>query len=374
MTAEIEPLRWAAGYAAIGLVVHPCCPPTHGCPTPGKVPWNLRTGRPLGGWQAAAVPTPEETAGWLATPSGRAANIGANTGHGLAWLDVDGPEGEVDLRDVLGPEPPATWEYRRGDHSRRLIYAVDMPHIPTIGGDAGHAGLRIMGEGGQCVPPPSLHLSGQRYAWVPGRMPKDGTAALAPASLVERLRAALKPAPPILPVTAPASVPERLSRRMQAVLRDGPAADPIRYPSRSEAEHACVWSLIRAGYDDGEILAILLAQPWIAAMRSNPAKRLQGEVARALAAGARPDTLEPMAFASAAAAFRALPLPVRRLLADEQAPKRRRAGMAQAARLGTPQEALVAFALARNGGDVEEARSLARWAARKAQGGASHAS
>lgn len=364
------PLQWAAGYAALGLVVHPCCPPDHGCATPGKVPWDVRTGRHLSGWQAAPVPIPEDITGWLATPRGRTANVGANTGHGLVWLDVDGPEGEEDLQNLLGTERPVTWEYRRGDRSRRLIYVVvGIPHIPTVGGDAGHAGLRLMGDGGQCVLPPSMHLSGERYTWVPGHAPKDAPAAVAPGALVERLKAALKPAAPAMPPVAPVSAPERLSRHAEAVLRDGPAADPARYASRSEAVQSVIWSLLRAGYGDGEILGTLLGQPWIVEMRSNPAKWIEGEISRAHAAGARPDTLEPMPSSTAAAAFTRLPAAVRLALASDN-PKRRMAGAVEAARLGLPAEALCAFEAARNGGDVQEARSVARWAARKAGGAA----
>ncbi len=360
------PLRWSALYADLGLAVHPACPPDHDCHTPGKIPFDPRTGRHAAGWQTAQPPTPGAVAGWLAAPHGLRANLGCLTGRGLAWLDIDGEQGETDLRALLGPTPPPTWEYRRGAGSRRLVYRVDgMQRIPTVGGDAGHQGLRIMGDGGQCVLPPSLHASGQRYEWVPGRMPKDGPPAAAPAALLERLKAALRPEPPPLASSTTAAVPERLSRHAQAVLRAGPAADPARYPSRSEALHSVLWSLIRAGYGDGEVLATLLAQPWVVAMRTNAPRWLQGEIARAHADGARPDTLEPMPSAAAAEVFRKLPARVRLALASEK-PKRRLAGAVEAARLGVPLEALCAFSAAVNGGDVQEARSVARWAIKKA--------
>lgn len=367
---EVSPLRWAAGYAALGLAVHPCCPPSHGCdrpggpPSAGKIPFDVNTGRHAGGWQRAEVPSPEVCAGWLAAPHGRRANIGALTGRGLVWLDIDGEQGEADIRALLGPTPPPTWEYRRGEHSRRLIYHVaDMERIPTIGGDAGHAGLRIMGDGGQCVLPPSLHISGEWYEWVEGHRPKDGPPAEAPTALLERLRAALKPTLPELPTTPRVAIPERLSRHAEAVLRDGPAADP-KYASRSEAVQAVVWSMIRAGYGDGEVVATLLAQRWITEMRRNAPRWLQAEVTRARADGAHPDTLEPMPSALAATVFRRLPARVRLALASEK-PKRRLAGAVEAAKLGASVEALAAFSAAVNGGDVQEARSVARWATRK---------
>ena len=365
---ETAPLRWAAGYAALALVVHPCCPPSHGCQTPGKVPCDPATGRHASGWQAAAVPTPETCRRWLTAPHGPTANIGALTGRGLVWLDIDGQKGEDALAALLGPQAAPTWEYRRGDHSRRLIYRVDgMQRIPTSGGDAGHAGLRIMGDGGQAVLPPSLHVSGERYAWVPGHRPKDGLPAPAPAPLLERLRASLRSAAPDLPTTPPVAVPERLSRHAEAVLHEGPASDPARYPSRSEAVQSVVWSMIRAGHSDGAILGTLLGQPWVAAMRGNPQRWLQGEVARAHAAGARPDTLEPMRPEAAAEVFRSLPAGVRLALASSN-PKRRMAGAVEAAKRGEPVEALCAFAAATGGGDVQEARAVARWAAWAAQG------
>ena len=73
-----------------------------------------------------------------------------------------------------------------------------------------------------------------------------------------------------------------------------------------------------------------------------------------------------MADAGAAAVFGGLPAEVRRLLADPEKARRRRVGMVKAAWLGVSDEALVAFAVARNGGDLADARRLATWAVRAA--------
>ncbi len=49
----------------------------------------------------------------------------------------------------------------------------------------------------------------------------------------------------------------RLSPWMQRVIREGRAADPVRYPSRSDADFA----MVRAGFSDDEIVAVFAANP-----------------------------------------------------------------------------------------------------------------
>ena len=83
------------------------------------------------------------------------------------------------------------------------------------------------------------------------------------------------------------------------------------------------------------------------------------------------DDTPPMPAEQAAAVFADLPSNVQHLIADPEQAKRRKAGLVEAARLGTPRAALIAFALRRNGGDIDDARGLARWAIEK--GGAPHA-
>ena len=87
------------------------------------------------------------------------------------------------------------------------------------------------------------------------------------------------------------------------------------------------------------------------------------------------DDTPPMAAEQAAVLFANLPQDVQDLIRDPDHAGRRKAGLLQAARLGTPRAALIAFALRRNGGDLDDARGLARWAVSVAdRGGAARAS
>lgn len=299
-----RPLDTAAAYADIGLRVLPLCGPTHRCKDPGKRPWDPVSQSHMIGWQRRGVPTAADVDSWIAGAGADRANLGCLTGHGLAWLDVDGPEGEAQLRAILGPNPVATWEFRRGSDSRRLIYAVpkDEP-VPTIGGDAGHAGLRVLGDGAQSVVPPSRHQSADLYAWTPGQDPwAFGLAAPAPAPLLEllRSRATKGKASPAAIVSAPFAVPtgvdfadltavrELLPEHLRGVLDRGLAACPGRYPSRSEAVFALVGSIIASGVHDQVGAAVLASRPWLAARYGrNPLGDLMREFARARAKGSK---------------------------------------------------------------------------------------
>lgn len=357
-------LAAATAYAAAGFAVHPCCGPDHGCATPGKVPLDPTTGRHAGAWQTHGIPTAAEIAAWRRAPHGPGANLGALTGCGRVWCDIDGPAGEQRLREILGGDPPPTWEYRRGSESRRLIYTVELAPVPTEGRDAGHAGLRLMGDGGQAVLPPSLHVSGDRYCWVEGRTPRQGAPTAAPAALVEHLRGvaarkarAATVAPPVTVAT-----PERLSRRVQDLIDAGAPEG-----QRSEALATIETAMVAAGYGDDDIIAALLARPWIGAMRPNMERWLTMDLRRLRATGARPDVLDPAPAADAGAAFARLTVRTQGQFAGDG--KARARGAVEAVRAGLTVEQVCTVLLATGDGDLDEARGLARWAARAAAGG-----
>jgi hypothetical protein len=94
------------------------------------------------------------------------ANVGIVTGapSGIVVIDIDGPDGEDSLKaleGIYGPLPP-TLEARTG-RGRHLYYKTNMMRCPT-----GRLGLGIdfKGDGGFVVAPPSIHDSGQSYAWI----------------------------------------------------------------------------------------------------------------------------------------------------------------------------------------------------------------
>ena len=156
------------GWAALAL-----CPPGHRgvtgwhratCQSPGK--------RPLGrwkGWQSRPPTLEELAAQWEAVPG---ANVGVVTGRvsGLVGIDVDGPEGERLLREASGDEgtPDAlTFRTARGI---RLLYALEPgTTVRTWSIRRDGSEVKVLGEGGLTVMPPSRHACGVLYQWARSR-------------------------------------------------------------------------------------------------------------------------------------------------------------------------------------------------------------
>jgi len=109
------------------------------------------------------------------------ANIGIVTGavSDLVVLDVDPQHGGAESLAALerrhGPLPP-TVEAVTGGGGRHFYFLHPGGSVRNKVGLA--PGLDLRGDGGLVVAPPSLHLSGRRYAWAGGRAPQD--TALAP--------------------------------------------------------------------------------------------------------------------------------------------------------------------------------------------------
>ncbi|MFZ5585977.1 MAG: DUF3987 domain-containing protein [Thermodesulfobacteriota bacterium] len=174
MAAQVSPpvrVCDALAYAVAGLPIFPCrgdkSPLTpHGCKDASVDPAQVFT------WWERFAPA--------------ALGLATGPGSGVWVLDVDAPKPgrEADGRDTLaelerqhGPLP-ATVEQRTGGGGRQLFFAwpQEGPPVRNSASRIG-PGLDVRGQGGYVVLPPSLHPSGNRYAWVPGRSP----GALAPA-------------------------------------------------------------------------------------------------------------------------------------------------------------------------------------------------
>ncbi len=114
--------------------------------------------------------------------------------------------------------------------------------------------------------PRILRVPGTRNS-KPGRPPvRSRVLELAPDVRYDlaQLEAALPPRPrPRLDVSrfSGLRLQRRLSPRMQRVIREGRSADPVRYPTRSEADFAVVCAMMRAGFSDDEIVAVFAAHP-----------------------------------------------------------------------------------------------------------------
>jgi hypothetical protein len=258
----------ALSYAARGWRVHPLHTPTitdtgarcscargFGCPDKqkGKHPR-------LSEWpEHATTDAVRIQAWWKKWPT---ANIGIVTGpqSGLAVLDIDPRNGgDVTLAQLLAhhgalPETPIVLSGGGGQHYDFLL-TDDLPSLKLDGIDFLTAGHYVLA-------PPSLHPSGQRYTWELSSEPDDVPLAPIPAWLrtlvettVQAYTAAASTLPEALPTVDLATL--RISSTIKTVITLGnKRKDP--YPSRSEALFAVETSLIRAGYDDATIAAILL--------------------------------------------------------------------------------------------------------------------
>lgn len=112
------------------------------------------------------------------------ANIGVATGGGanLTVLDVDERHGGYEsLKKV--PALPATLTSRTGGGGLHKFYLSPGFRVSNSAGKIA-AGLDIRGDGGYVVVPPSMHSSGNEYAWVE----PDANIALPPDWLIQSLR------------------------------------------------------------------------------------------------------------------------------------------------------------------------------------------
>lgn len=111
------------------------------------------------------------------------ANIGIITGEisNLIVLDVDPKHGGDDSLEELEcrfEKLPDTVEACTGSGGRHLYFAHPGGSVPNRAGLK--QGIDLRGDGGYVVAPPSLHPSGQLYAWSLGHSPDDVALAALP--------------------------------------------------------------------------------------------------------------------------------------------------------------------------------------------------
>ena len=140
-------------YAGVGLPVFPLQPR-------GKAPLVAR-----GLYAATTLPQVIE-AWWQRWPD---ANIGMPLGEpsGCWALDVDPRHGGDSSLEQLSPLPPTRVQQTGGGGIHLLYQArTDLPvRLSNAVGFAGFPGLDLKVGGGYIVVAPSVHVSGQRYAW-----------------------------------------------------------------------------------------------------------------------------------------------------------------------------------------------------------------
>jgi hypothetical protein len=196
----MSPLDAALNYASRGLPVFPVypiiescgrfackCLYTIRCENPGKHPMTRH------GLKDASTDPEDIRRRWYRAPD---ANVGIACSAERCVLDVDPRHGGDATLDALeqkhGPLP-ITWTVRTGGGG--LHYFFRSPQeirnsVSQIG-----SGLDIRGTGGYVVSPPSRHISGNYYAWMPGQALGEVPLAIMPAWLLPAEQS--KPATPV---------------------------------------------------------------------------------------------------------------------------------------------------------------------------------
>jgi hypothetical protein len=161
-----------------GITAGRCCCGNPACGSPGKHP---RVGRGL----TEASKAPEQIRAWW----GRwpTANIAVATGQtsGFFVLDVDPGHGGDESLQALEAEHgrlPHTVRSLTGGGGEHILFE----HVPGLRNSAGRIapGIDVRGDGGYVVAPPSMHISGRRYAWNVDHHPLDVPIAQAPSWLI----------------------------------------------------------------------------------------------------------------------------------------------------------------------------------------------
>jgi hypothetical protein len=166
--AHEEPLMLEAALALVqaGLTVFPlhslangaCTCKKAACPSPGKHPLTSK------GFKDATRDTSIIAAWWKRWPF---ANIGLPTGGPLHLLVIDcdprngGPTTFTELKGLFPTIPNAGIRVRTGGGGLHVYLKYSGGPLPKELAK----GIDLKGEGGYVVAPPSLHSSGQRYAF-----------------------------------------------------------------------------------------------------------------------------------------------------------------------------------------------------------------
>jgi len=154
-------LSVALGYLEQGWSVVPQCP---GEKKP-SIKWKPYQDAP---------PTAADWASWARNWPDAGLAVALGPVSNLFVIDVDGPEGHEALLAHLGTEPVAPKALSGSRRPFRYHLFFRHPSVPTKAtATPWHAKLEFRGKGGIVVIPPSLHKSGQHYAWAPGQSPAD---------------------------------------------------------------------------------------------------------------------------------------------------------------------------------------------------------
>ncbi len=130
-------------------------------------------------------------------------NIGLHVGQsGLVVIDIDPRHGGRLDQLPLAAEDLITPMAKTGGDGWHLIYRAPIGFEISNSGKDLPEGIDVRAGNGYIIAPPSLHQSGQRYTWLPGRAPWEFLTLPLPASLMPLLKVK-SAASDLLPTKAP---------------------------------------------------------------------------------------------------------------------------------------------------------------------------
>ena len=177
----------------MGFAVIPLCSSDHKgmtsshinrCKAPGKMPLVSK-------WTDITNVSHEQFKTWC--NSFPTANwgliLGQTMSYNLVGIDIDGPEGEAEWNELTKDKVvPDTIEFTTGA-GRRLIYqlpyGLETKKYKIEIEKTKHAEVAFCCQGQQTVLPPSIHYTGRRYEWVPGKSPFETDIAQAPSWIID---------------------------------------------------------------------------------------------------------------------------------------------------------------------------------------------
>jgi Virulence-associated protein E/Bifunctional DNA primase/polymerase, N-terminal/Primase C terminal 2 (PriCT-2) len=158
-----EMLEAALAYSRMSWRVFPLhtmidgkCSCGKACSSPAKHP------RTKSGFKEATDDPEQIRKWWGRYPD---ANIGIATGSGLVVVDIDGPEGAAEFKELIaanGPLPPTLIAQTGNGFHLFYLARADSPSIRS----AARGKVHVRGENGYVVGSPSKHYSGRNYQWI----------------------------------------------------------------------------------------------------------------------------------------------------------------------------------------------------------------
>ncbi len=223
-----------------------------------------------------------------------AVNLALVTGGLLCAVEGDSLEAETEITELCCGHPVTPTRERRPGRGRAYIFSIPAGVDIVNRAHLGRSGaIDIRGRGGILVLPPSVHVTGHGYDWVPDRAPLEVAPAPIPVALLPLVVAA-----PRRPTrSALGDVPEQttepgVSSRVAFLLKAhrrlaelwAGRGKTVGDRSRSGYDHAVARELVRRRVPVKEVVGALAARP--GAHRRDPAY-LHETVAAAIAAHGR---------------------------------------------------------------------------------------